>query len=200
VPCILSRPGADERGVAAIEFAMLLLPMCICLFGLLDAGYGMYVRSDLQGALNDIARQATIETPGFSGTGTTDQRIDAALKARMATLVKTATYTITKSSYYQFGTVGKPEKLITDVNANGKYDKGDCFQDINGNGVYDTDGTGRSGIGGADDVVVYNVTISMRRLLPMASLIGLPAQQTINVKTTVRNQPYANQASPATVC
>jgi len=95
--------------------------------------------------------------------------------------------------------VGKPEKLITDVNGNGKYDPGDCWQDDNGNGVYDTD-AGKSGIGGADDVVLYSVTLAMPRILPMATLIGLPATQTINVKTTVRNQPFANQASPAVAC
>jgi len=195
----LCRLGGDDRGVSAVEFGILSIPLCICLFGLLDLGYTMYVRSVLQGALNDVARQATVETPGFGGTGTVDQQIDAAIKARMAKLVSNGTYTITKSSYYDFNAVGKPEKLITDVNGNGKYDPGDCWQDDNGNGVYDTD-AGKSGIGGADDVVLYSVTLAMPRILPMATLIGLPATQTINVKTTVRNQPFANQASPAVAC
>jgi TadE-like protein len=191
---------ADDRGVSAVEFAILLLPLSICLLGMLDAGYSMYVRSDLQGALNDVARQATVETPGFGGTGTVAQQIDTALQSRMAKLVTGGTYTISKSSYYQFNSIGKPEKLITDVDGDGKYDSGDCFQDINHNGTYDTNGTGYTGVGGADDIVVYDVTLTMNRLLPMASLIGLPAQQTVRVKTTVRNQPYANQASPPTVC
>lgn len=190
---------SDARGVTAVEFGILALPLFICILGLLDVGYGMYVRSDLQGALNDIARQATVETPGLGGTGTVDQQIDSALKARMAKLVTGGTYTITKSSYYTFSSIGKPEKLVKDVNGNGKYDPGDCWQDDNGNGVYDTD-PGKTGHGGADDVVVYNVTLSIPRIVPMASLIGLPANQTLNVKTTVRNQPFANQASPAVAC
>lgn len=196
----LRKLAGDHRGIAAVEFGILLLPLCICLLGLLDAGYGMYVRSVLQGGLNDVARQATVETPGFSGTGTVDQQIDTAIKGRMANLVKSGTYTITKSSYYKFGNVGKPEKLISDVDGDGRYDVGDCWQDINQNGSYDTNGTGRSGVGGADDIVVYDVTVNMPRMLPMARLIGLSSTQTLTAKTTVRNQPYANQASPPVAC
>ena len=191
--------GRDVRGVAAVEFGILSIPLCICLLGMIDAGYFMYVRSDLQGVLNDVARQATVQTPNFSGTGTLSQKIDNAIQTRMGSLVHSGSYAITKTSYYKFSSVGKPEKLTKDVNGNGKYDVGDCFQDDNGNGVWDTD-SGKSGAGSADDVVVYTVTLTIPRIVPMTSLIGLPANYTVVAKATVHNQPYANQPAPAVVC
>jgi hypothetical protein len=189
----------DERGLAATEFAIIIGPLFMALMGLLDMGFNMYAKSLMQGALNDVARQATVEVPAISGTGTVEQRLNAAIQGRMGKLVKRGTYTIGKKSYYDFTSIGKPEKIVTDVNGNGRIDTGDCWQDNNRNGTWDSD-SGKDGMGGADDVVVYTVTLDMPRLLPLGRLIGLPNTQRVMVKTTVRNQPYANQASPPVDC
>lgn len=190
----------DERGVAAVEFGILLVPMLIALLGLLDVGYHMYVRSVLQGALNDVAREASVETPVFTSEGDTiEEQIDAALQARLDLLVHGGTFNVTKSSYYQFSRMGRPEKLTTDVDNDGQYDVGDCWRDDNDNGQFDTD-SGRTGIGGADDIVMYEATVVTPRIVPIASFINLPANYTITVKTSVRNQPYADQPNPGVEC
>jgi hypothetical protein len=112
---------------------------------------------------------------------------------------KQGTISIVKKSYYNFSRIGKPEKILTDTAPLGTYNSGDCFEDANGNGTYDTNG-GASGLGGADDVVYYEVTVSMPRLFPMAKLLGWPANQTATSSVIIRNQPWANQASPTKVC
>jgi hypothetical protein len=105
------------------------------------------------------------------------------------------------SNYYDFSGIGNPEKLMTDVNGNGQYDAadGDCFSDLNENGKYDTD-TGRDGLGGANDVVFYQARIVMPRLLPVAQMLGFPANYDMTVSTAVRNQPYGTQKTPPVLC
>src|SRR5690606_34947836 len=94
-----------------------------------------------------------------------------------------------------------PEKLMTDINRNGRYDEadGDCFADLNENGEYDVD-TGRAGIGGANDVVFYQATLTMPRLVPLHGFLGVPPTYHLSAETAVRNQPYAVQATPPVVC
>jgi Flp pilus assembly protein TadG len=192
----------DERGATILEFGILVIPLSVCLLGMLDVGYMMYTKSLMQGALNDVSRQATVEKPVFSSQGATvDAKIDAAIKARMGKLVKGGTYTITKTSYYKFSGVGKAEKMTKDVNGNGKVDKNDCWEDVNKNNTFDTStSAGTASPGGADDVVLYTVNVSRDRITPMAGLIGMPAKYAISVKTLVRNQPYADQPKPPEAC
>lgn len=190
----------DQSGATLVEFGLILAPLCVVLCGGLDLGYQSYVQTVLQGTLNDVARKASVENPDFTiKTGTLEERIKSTITSRMARLVPSGTYTLNTSSYYGFNHVGRPERLITDVNKNGSWDDGDCWEDTNPNGSFDLD-SGRSGVGGANDVVFYDVTLKMPRLLPLNGLIGLPDQYTINAKTAMRTQPYANQQQPGVVC
>lgn len=198
---IASALARHERGMAATEFGLLAVPLMIVLLGAFDLGYQSYVRAQLQGVLNEVARTAVVENPDFSGfSGTsTEERIENAIEERVNDIARNATYTIEQTSFYEFSGVGNAEKLLTDNNGNGEYDTGDCFEDINSNGAFDTN-AGASGQGGADDVVFYEVTISMPRIVPMANLIGMSKNYTINARAAVRNQPYGDQAVPPTVC
>lgn len=191
----------DQSGAVLTEFGLLIIPLAVLMLGLLDLGYMMYTRSVLQGAVNDVARQASLENPQFEGEAddTLDERIDNAIKGRLTPLARGATYVIEKSAYSDFSGVDQPEKLVSDANGNGRHDPGDCWQDANANGTYDTD-RGSDGIGGADDVVVYEVRVTMPVMFPLGSLAGLGDTYDINVKAAIRNQPFANQAEPAVAC
>lgn len=200
---------SDERGAAVTELGVLLLPLCVLLLGLLDVGYMMYARSVLQGALNDVARAAVVEDPDIAGTGTLEERIQAAVQERMEGLARGAPVNLNQNHFDRFSRVGKPEKLITDRDRNGEYDEadGDCFQDLNNNGDWDESGMGASGVGGAEDVAVYTASTTVERLLPIDSLINsLPIGVTMSPSYTlaataaVRNQPYETQATPPVVC
>lgn len=190
----------DTEGATLIEFAFILVPLCILVLGGLDLGYQSYVRSVLQGSLNDVARSGSMEAPELAcTTGTVEERIQCSIETKVDSIARNATYDIQMSNYFEFSGVGRSEKLVTDHDSNGVYDEGDCWEDLNENGQYDTD-AGREGIGRADDVVFYDVTVTMPRLLPVGKLLGVPNEYRITAQTAIRNQPYARQAVPPTLC
>lgn len=199
-PGILRKLRGDSRGMALTEFGLILVPLCIVLLGAIDLGYQSYVRAVLQGVLNDVSRTGSVESPSFSYAGdTVEERIENAIETRVNAIARNATYTIEQTNYYEFSGVNASEKLITDFNDNGEYDPGDCFEDLNDNGAFDAQ-AGRTGRGGADDVVFYEVTVEMPRMVPVMSLIGVPDTYSIQAEAAVRNQPYAEQTPPPTVC
>ncbi len=191
---------ADESGAAIVEFAFIIIPLLIILLGGFDLGYQAYLRSVVQSALNDVARSASMEAPAFGcDEETIEEQIDCAIKRRSDAVARNATYTIEARNYFDFSGVDRSEKLVTDYNNNGSYDEGDCFVDLNENGAFDED-AGREGVGGADDVVFYEVTVTMPRLFPLQQFVAVPAEYEITAETAIRNQPYARQQTPPTVC
>lgn len=196
------RLARDEQGVTAVEFGLLLTPFLVMLMGGMDLGHQFYMRGVAQGALDDVSRRASVEEPKFVASGNTlEERIENTLKAQIGNIAPNATYTITQTNFFDFKGIGNPERLVTDVNGNGKFDNvdSDCWEDLNENGVYDLD-SGRTGVGGANDVVFYSVRVQLPRLFPTAQLIGFSPNIDFTVETAVRNQPYANQATPPVLC
>lgn len=194
--------GQETRGATVVEFALVAMPLSVLVMGGFDLGHQSYIRSVMQGALNDAARRAAVENPAFTASGsTTEERVENAIKQQLQSITPGATITIRQSNFYDFTGIGNPEKLMRDNNGNGSYDAGDgdCFSDLDEDGEYDTD-TGRSGIGGANDVVFYEADITMPRLLPVANLLGFSPNYEMTVATAIRNQPYGQQKTPPVVC
>lgn len=197
----LRRLGGDVRGATIVEFAIILVPLCVLLLGGLDLAYQSYLRSLLQGALNDVARSASVEAPSIEcgGEGTLQERIDCEVRRKVNAVARNADYDVEVRNFYEFSGVGRSEKLVTDHNNNGEYDPGDCWEDLNENGEFDIN-AGREGVGGADDVVFYEVTINMPRIVPLGSLLSGGDRYNITARTAIRNQPYTRQRVPPTVC
>lgn len=192
----------DGRGVTAVEFSLISLPLSMMLMGGFDLGHQAYIRAVMQGALTDAARRASVQDPQFNAGGATArEQVTNTIKDQLKAITPGAAITVTESNFYDFSGIGNPEKLMTDINGNGAYDAadGDCFSDLNENGKYDTD-TGRDGIGGANDVAFYQANIEMPRLLPVAKLLGFSPNYEMSVATAVRNQPYGTQKTPPVVC
>lgn len=192
----------DQRGASTLEFALIAVPLFVIILGGSDLSHRAYVKSQLQGALSDSARRASVQDPTFASSGATlEERIRNTVKAQVDPVAPKATYVIEISNFYDFSGIGNPEKLLTDNNSDGVYDAGDndCFEDLNGNGQYDLD-AGRSGVGGANDVVFYNAKLTMPRLFPLGGLLGWSDTVTLEASSAVRNQPYADQALPPVLC
>lgn len=188
-----TRLRANIRGATLLEFGLVAGPLILTIMAIGDLGYQSYLRAVTRGVLEKAARAASV------GTLNSDQ-VEAYIDAQMATInSKNGTTSTIKKSYYNFSRVGKPEKITTDTAPLGRYNVGDCYEDANANGVYDTN-SGSTGLGGADDIVYYEVTVSMPRLFPMAKLLGWSETQSATASTMVRNQPWANQAAPAIRC
>ena len=185
---------ADRRGITAVEFALIAPVMALMLMGFFDLGHRSYSRSILQGAIQQAARNSTLES-GLTSSSAIDQYV----KDHVNPVIGGAgTFAFDRKSYSDFSSVGKPEPY-TDSNNNKKYDVGECYQDINGNSQWDAD-LGKAGQGGADDAVLYTVTVTYRRLFPMAKLMGWPTNQVITASTVLRNQPYGDQKIPSAKC
>jgi hypothetical protein len=108
----------DDSGAALVEFSLVLVPLLIVVLGFMELGYQSYVRSVLQGSLNDVARVASVENPSLGDSSLPlETRIQNRVKARMSPLVRTGTYDFDISNYKDFASVGRPEALVTDVNA-----------------------------------------------------------------------------------
>lgn len=189
----LRRLRDDRRGATLLEFGLVSPALILTIMGIGDLAYQSYLRSVTRGVLEKAARSASVGTLNSAD-------LDTYIAAQMSAInAKNGTTSVTKKSYYNFSRVGKPEKITTDTAPLGSYNTGDCYEDANGNGSYDAAG-GSTGLGGADDIVYYEVTVSMPRMFPMAKLLGWSATQSATATTMVRNQPWANQGTPTIRC
>jgi Flp pilus assembly pilin Flp len=183
----------DTSGATIVEFALILPVLCMMLLGTLDLGYRSYVASVVQGALHDAARMATVG-------GVTTAQIQTYVQNKLQAFSRNATITTTTRSYSDYSGVKVAETITQDTAPFGVYNQGDCFQDANGNGSYDTD-RGRSGTGGSEDVVYFEVTMTYPHIMPVGKLFGWSGNVTTTQNTVLRNQPYAaRNNSVAIVC
>jgi Flp pilus assembly protein TadG len=183
--------GRDESGAAIVEFALILPVLCVLLLGTLDLGYRSYVASIIQGSLHEAARMGTV---GGIPTST----IEAHVRDRLRSFSRNATITVVTRSYDEFSGVKVPETITQDTAPIGSYNAGDCFQDSNGNGTYDLD-RGRTGMGGSEDVVYFEVTMTYPHIVPVGRLLGWSNNVSVTQNTVLRNQPYASRNNSVTV-
>ncbi|GGE77392.1 TadE/TadG family type IV pilus assembly protein [Sphingomonas prati] len=183
----------DRRGATIVEFAIVAPVLIILLFGLLDLGYDVYVKAQLEGAMEQAGRNSTLETNAKNGAA-----IDAFVESRVRNVVSRATFVPTRMAYTAFKDVQKEESYSDNKPANGRYNVGECFEDVNGNQKWDAD-LGRTGQGGANDVVLYSMTVKYDRLMPSSGLLGLSQHVQVTASTVLRNQPYDDQVIPTVV-
>lgn len=188
---LFARLRGDERGITVVEFALVAPVLLLMLMGFFDLGHRAYSQAMLQGSLQKAARDSTLES-GLTSTTAIDNEVKAQVKHLVGSA---ATFTSKRLSYTNFSQVGDPEVFKDKAPLNNKYDAGECFEDLNGNGKWDSD-LGKSGQGGARDAVLYRMTVNYPRLLPMATMLGWSANQTISATTVLRNQPYGDQSIP----
>lgn len=199
---VLRRLASSEEGATLVEFAFIAVPFLIILIGGFDLAHQAYARAIAQGALNDAARRATVQDPDFNANGATlEERIENLIAEQLGTVAVGGTFNVSQRSFFDFNSLQNPERITTDNNNNGRYDKADddCFEDFNQNNRFDLDG-GLDGVGGANDVVFYAVEVDMPRLFPAHMFAGGSARHKFTVETAVRNQPYADRPTPPIRC
>jgi Flp pilus assembly pilin Flp len=184
----LRKMRRDQRGASAVEFALTAPILFLVISGTLDMAQGYYVNTVLQGSLNAAGRNSSLQS-----AGTEAATLDAAVSKMIKYAMPKASVTFTRKSYSQFSSVGKPEDF-TDSIDNDTYDPSECFVDMNGNETWDAD-MGSTGLGGANDVQVYTVSVSYKPMFGFGSYLGLPTNQKIQGTTILRNQPYSTQST-----
>ncbi len=160
---------------------------------MIDLGYRSYVTSIIQGALHEAARMATVG-------GVPTSQIETHVENRLREFSNGATITTTTRSYVDFTGVRTPETITNDTAPFGSYNPGDCYEDYNNNSSYDLD-RGRSGLGGAEDVVHFEVEMTYPHIVPIGSFLGngWSDDVVITQNTLLRNQPYAGRNTGVTV-
>jgi hypothetical protein len=146
----------------------------------------------LEGAIQEAARNSTIE-----GQTVSQATIDGEVTATIETIVPTATVSFARSSFTNFADVARPEDF-TDTNGDGLCNDNEPFEDVNGNNLWDSN-RGQTGMGGARDAVLYTVTVTYPRRLPLHKFLGVPDTVTTVARTVLRNQPYGMQDLEVTV-
>jgi hypothetical protein len=143
------------------------------------------------GAIREAARMAS--TGAYTGA-----QIDAAVIDGIRAFRADANVQIVKKSYSDFTGVGLPEPVTSGTVESGTY----CFEDINNNGSWDED-RGKDGLGGAEDVIYYEVTTTYPTLFNFTErMLGLDASTKVKLNTIVSNEPFAAvvPTTPPTVC
>lgn len=172
----------DKRGVTAVEFALLAMPLFVLIMGSIELGVQMFAKAQLEGVLRQAARMAV--TGDEAANGVDGKKIDDFVKAS-APLVKGATVDIVKEYYDHFDQVRKPEKKDSD-RTSPPY----CFEDINANKRWD-ENPSRTGLGGADDIISYKVTVEYPALFPLVTnVVTKNGKVTLTSQTIVRNEPF----------
>ena len=190
----LARLRADQRGVTAVEFALIAPVFLILVIETFDLGQMAYGTAVLNGAVQKAARDSSLET---ASTLTADNTV----KKIVQPVIPNGTITTTRTSYFDFTDVGRPERW-NDANNNGSCDNNESYVDENENAGWDRD-IGETGNGGASDVVIYTVNVQYN---PIFKIPFFPASwNTRNLTATAvrKNQPFAAQdryGSSAGIC
>lgn len=185
---------ADEKGVSITEFGLIAPAVVTMLLGTMDLGHTLYMRTILDGAIQDVARDSSLEDGVILGR---QQAIDYRIREQIKNLNNRLTdddIDITRRYYRNFtNAYDAEEEEYTDTNNDGTCNAGEPYIDANLNQVWDSDG-GDEGQGGAKDVSIVTVTVSYDRLFPMANLAGMSERITLSANTVLANQPYGEQA------
>lgn len=184
----------NQDGAAAIEFALVMPMFLTLMIGVLDVGQTVYGKSILNGAVEQAARSASLET------GNT-QEADDVVEDIVGTVLPSMTMSSTRTSYFDFSDIGRGEAW-NDANANGSCDNGEAYTDENRSGSWDAE-IGSDGNGGASDVVIYTVTVQYTTAFPVPLMPDSWNTRTLTSTAVRKNQPFADQsgyASTAGVC
>lgn len=175
---------ADPAGVTVIEFALVAPMFLLLIVGCLDLGQMVYAVGVLDGAVEKAARESTLETGDTTAA-------DAQVEDVILKVLPGADVSSTRRSYFDFSDIERPERW-NDANNDGACSEGENYVDENNNGDWDSD-VGSTGNGGANDVVMYTVTV---RYDPIFALPLVPidwSRREIASTAVRRNQPFATQ-------
>lgn len=184
----------DAEGVSTIEFALIAPVFFTLLIGIFNAGQEAYGLAVLNGAVQKAARDSSLEIVDIGYA-------DMMVENQVAPILPGATFKSTRTSYNDYIDIGRPEKW-NDANNNGTCDTGESYVDENGNGDWDAD-IGKNGNGGADDVVVYQMTVTYEPTFKIPLMPNEWNTRSLTASAIKKNQPFANQTgygSTAGIC
>ena len=183
----LRRFAHSNDGAAALEFALVLPPLCLILLGMFEVSMLMFAQASMEGALREAARfgmTGSVKDPAQRQT-----QILAIIDQDTLNLFDMKDATISFEIYNSFSNVGKPEPYV-DANGNGKWDSGESYTDVNGNAKWDAD-QGSAGVGASAQIVQYTVQYDWHVITPfMAPMFGTNGKVHLKASVVLRNEPW----------
>jgi len=186
LPCF-KRLASDCEGATLVEFAIATPMFLVLVVGILDIGQMVYGKAVLTGAVHRAARNTALETRNTS-------EADASVRNAIAPILPGVTIATSRTSYYDFADVGRPEKW-NDANGNSRCDNNETYTDENRSGTWDEDVGKKDSIGDANDVVVYKVTASFSPMFKVPFLPQRWGTRTLSATAVTKSQPFGNQTS-----
>lgn len=199
----LRRLHRSQRGIAATEFGLIAPVFFLFVFGMFHIGHMVYAKAVFEGAVERAARESSLET---ADTTAADNMVKALVRPILPGLILTTT----RTSYYDFADIARPEKWTDNKGKNaagawieypgrnnGICDQGEAYVDENRSGSWESD-IGLAGNGGSSDVILYTAKATYT---PLFRVPFLPTQWTDRqlIATAVKkNQPFALQTKYAT--
>lgn len=179
---------SDDRGIAAVEFAIIAPVLILILCGFMEYAYVSSARTSLEAATMRAARAVAATNCPAQRPAIMQTVIDNAM-ASTPRAEGTSIVIVTKAYSSQFSDVGEPEPF-NDANGNGRWDTGEVYTDINGNGQWDNDMGTTGSIGGAGQVVSYTATIQIASLFSFINWRFAGSQPyRLQASTVIRNEP-----------
>jgi Flp pilus assembly protein TadG len=174
----------DQRGVSGVELGLMGPLFIMLLLGIYDVGYTAYLHSVLQGAVQQVARNGTLEDANTA-------KADTYVTNMIHGILPGSQVVAKRVSYYDFADIKRAESW-NDKNGNGVCDKSESFTDENRSGQWDAD-VGSKDNGGANDVVLYTVKVTYKSLFPNPFMASSTNERSISASAVRKNQPYALQ-------
>lgn len=186
----LRRFAGCREGASALEFALVLPPLCFLLIGMFEVGALMFTQATMEGGLREAARF------GMTGQLVDDpegrkEQILALIDEHTLNFVDMDTATVTISPHGAFGDTGDdagPEPY-TDANDNGTWDTGEDYTDLNGNLQWDEV---RDDAGQAAEIVEYLVEYDYAPMTGFMSEVLGGEDGTVHLGASIvlRNEPW----------
>lgn len=181
--------GQDQAGVTALEFALVAPVFLVMLMAMLNVGQMAYGIAVLNGAVQNAARNSTLEG---ADTDAADQTVLDAIQPVLPGVEVEGT----RKSYFDFADIGRPESF-DDSNGDGTCNNSENYVDENANGGWDAE-IGSQGNGGASDVTVYTVQATYPPLFTVPFVPEDWSSMTITSSSVRKNQPFSSQAEYST--
>ena len=174
-------------GVTIIEFAIVAPVFILLVIGGLDMTQMVYANSMLRGAVEDVARSATLEGSDLTAA-------DDKIRDIMNPVLPGVTIETDRVSYFDFADIHRAEQWADD-DSDGTCNDGEAYVDENGNGQWDAD-VGSNGNGSASDVVLFTATATYSPVFKVPFVPGLRNDRTLTASSVRKNQPFARQDDP----
>ncbi len=187
----LRRFARSNDGAAALEFALVLPPLCLILVGMFEVSMLMFTQASMEGALREAARFGM--TGSVSDPAEREEQILAIIDKNTFNMLDDPT--ISFLIYPSFGDVGAPEPYTENGGDPERYDAGidvwdSATQDTNGDGSW-SENQGTAGTGASEQIVQYTVEYDWHVITPfMAPVFGNDGTVHLKASVVLRNEPW----------